>query len=226
MKTPSPDLSPSLQERIISRLKILGISSQRLLKQPETTADPNQKAINLEKYEDYVATQKQRIDAGDFILFKSPSSEQRLIEAPIFLPSPFCIICQKTIQEIGGRRIVAQQVRGILISSKPIGGGHRDHHYMSYKLSSYPLYLVVWGPGTMWSEESIQRATEAFHRGKRSWFCQLCGNRVCVDCGSPLQHPVGSDVLYDNGCTAHVAILPCHPGCVNPQCKNHKEVRR
>lgn len=74
----------------------------------------------------------------------------------------------------------------------------------------------------MWSEESIQRATAAFHRGKRSWFCQLCGNRICPDCGSPLQQPVGSDVLYDDGFTAHVGMLPCHCGCVNPQCKNHK----
>ncbi|MBU1566854.1 MAG: hypothetical protein KJ630_14680 [Proteobacteria bacterium] len=223
MKTPSHDLQPSIQERIISRLKLLGIPSQRLLKQPKAT-DPNQKAINQKKYDDYRTALKKRIDAGEFNLPESPS-EKQLIQSPTFLPDSHCVICQKTIEEIGGRRLVAQQVRGILISNKPIGGGHRDHHYKSHKLSPYPLYLVVWGPGTIWSGDAIQRATAAFHKGKRSWFCQLCGNRVCLDCGSPSQMPVGSDVLYENGCTAHVAILPCHPGCVNPQCKNHKEVR-
>jgi hypothetical protein len=225
MKNPSPDLPPSLQERIITRLELLGIPSQRLLKQPETTADLNQKDINLKKYEEYRAALKKRIDDGDFILRKPPS-EQQLIHSPIFLPFSHCVICQKSIEEIGGRRIIAQSMRGILFSNKPIGGGHKDHHYKSHKLSPYPLYLVVWGPGTMWSEDAIQSATAAFHKGKRSWFCQLCGNRVCQDCGSPLQQPVGSEVLYDNGCTSHVPILPCHPGCVNPQCKNHKEERR
>jgi hypothetical protein len=219
MKNPIPDLSPSLQDRIISRLKLLGIPSQRLL-QPEPLG-LNKKVINAKRYEEYITALQKRIDAGEFDIYKSPS-EKQLIQSPIFLPDSHCVICKKTIQEIGGRRIVAQQLRGIIISSKPIGGGNPDYPYKSHKLSSYSLYLVVWGPGTLWSEDAVRRATAAFHRGKRSWFCQLCGNRICQDCGSPLQRPMGSDVLYDDGSSLHVGMLPCHPGCVNQQCKNHK----
>lgn len=212
--------NPTLQDRINSRLKLLGIPSQRL-KQQENPDDAKQKAINLKKYEDYRTARLKRIDAGKFNHHK-PTSEPRLIESPVFLPDSICVICQKTIEETAGRRIVAQQMRGILISNKPIGGGNRDHHYKSHKLSSYPLYLVVWGPGTMWSEESIQRATEAFHKGRRSWFCQLCGNRICPECGYPQNFPLGSQLLYDDGRSYYLAMLPISPGCINASCINHR----
>ena len=76
----------------------------------------------------------------------------------------------------------------------------------------------------MWTDEAVQRALRSFHKGKRPWFCQLCGNRICPECGSPLRHPVGSNVLCDDGRSSHVAMLPCCPGCVNTKCKKYRDI--
>jgi hypothetical protein len=146
-----------------------------------------------------------------------------LIKAPLFLPDDRCVICGKTIEEVGGKRITAQKFRGITISGESRGGGNSKYPYKSYKLSSAPIYLVIWGEVSMWSEEAIQRATDAFHKGKRSWFCQICGQRSCSTCGAPINYPMGSDVLYENGSNPHCGIFPFDPGCINTKCKNYKE---
>ena len=134
------------------------------------------------------------------------------------LPADRCVICQKSIEEIGGRRIIGQHLRGVCLSDKYLGGGHPNFPYQRFHISSYSKYLTVWGEVSMWNEDAVERAISAFQQGKRPWFCQVCGNRFCPDCGSPLIHPVGSDVLYDDGCSSHVPMLPCSPGCINPDC--------
>ncbi len=137
---------------------------------------------------------------------------------PTLLPDSHCVICGKTIDEVGGRRIVAQKFRGISISKKPRGGGNPEYPHKSHKLSPSPLFLVTWGEVTMWTEAAIQRAKRAFHKGRRSWFCQVCGQRTCYKCGAPIKLPVASDVLNDDGSSPHVHIVPCNLGCINPDC--------
>ena len=139
-----------------------------------------------------------------------------------FPPDDRCCVCEKSLEEVGGRRIIAQHLRGVVLSQKYRGGGNPDYPHKSFKINDKPLYLVVWGKPSMWMEKAIQRALRAINEGKTPWFCQICGNRVCPECGSPLKHPVGSDVLYDDGCSSHVAMLPIHPGCTNPECKINK----
>jgi hypothetical protein len=139
------------------------------------------------------------------------------------LPADRCVICQKTLKEVGGQRIIAQQVRGVCLSKKFRGGGDKNFPYKSFKISPYPIFLTVWGELSMWNEGAVKRAMDAFSKGKRPWFCQVCGNRICPECGFPLKMPVGSDVLYDDGSSSHVPMLPCNPGCINPNCSTKKE---
>lgn len=143
-----------------------------------------------------------------------------------FLPDSCCVICGKTLAEVGGQRIIAQKLRGISTSNKFLGGGNPKYPHKSFKLNSSstsPLYLVIWGEVSIWSEASIQRAIDAFHNGKRSWFCQICGQRVCSTCGAPINYPMGSDVLKDDGASSHCGIFPFDPGCINPECRNYRD---
>lgn len=139
------------------------------------------------------------------------------------LPAEHCVICEKSLEEIGGRRIVAQQVRGVFLSEKYLGGGDPDYPYQSFRMPGSSLYLLVWGSRSMWSEDAVQRAINVFQRNKRPWFCQDCGNRICPECSFPVQYPVGSDVLYDDGCSTHIGMLPICPGCINPNCPTQKK---
>ena len=55
-------------------------------------------------------------------------------------------------------------------------------------------------------------------QGHNIWFCQVCANRTCRQCGSPTQRPQGCDLLDEN---VHVAILGAPSGCVNVECTKH-----
>ena len=142
---------------------------------------------------------------------------------PKRLPDSHCVICEKSLDEVGGTRLKAQQFRGWAFSDKYTGGGNKDYPRKSYKLASphLPAYLVVWGE--MWDEKSIQRAISALNNNKTPWFCQVCGVRTCQICNQPINYPMGSDLLTDEGCSPHVPIHPFNPGCINKKCSNYKE---
>lgn len=139
-------------------------------------------------------------------------------------PSERCLFCQRRIGEVGGRRIVSQQVRGVTISTQYQGGGSKDYPRRSIELGDESgRYVVVWGEDSEWTQQTIEKARNEFLSGHRPWFCQVCGGRTCSKCGSPLDYPMASDLVDDNGHITHAAILPFEPGCINPECDKHRK---
>ena len=139
-------------------------------------------------------------------------------------PAQNCVICNKFLQLIGGRRLIAQQLRGIILSKKYQGGGNKDYPHQSFKLSEdSDDYVVVWGKKSFWTKAAITQAIKDFQNDMRPWFCQKCGVRQCSACGEPINYPMGSDALSDDGCTSHIPIFPYDPGCINKKCEKYKE---
>jgi len=142
-------------------------------------------------------------------------------------PADRCVFCDKTLLETGGMRLACQGLRGVCLSGEYRGGGNKDYPYQSFKLSNDPeIYLVVWGEKSKWTELAIAKAKNEYLNGKRPWFCQVCGERKCGQCNSPINYPMGSDILNDDGCTSHAGVFPFDPGCSNPDCDKYKEFMR
>ncbi|NOQ64919.1 MAG: hypothetical protein GQ582_10445 [Methyloprofundus sp.] len=139
-------------------------------------------------------------------------------------PEKTCVFCHKALNEIGGKRIIAQKFRGVALSKKKTGGGNKDYPHQSIPLFSNPnIFIDIWGEKEKWNEASIKSAKNSYLNGKQPWFCQICGERKCSHCDSPINYPMGSDILYGNGCSSHVAILPIDPGCNNSACDQYKK---
>ena len=142
------------------------------------------------------------------------------------LPGPACIFCQKTIDDIGGRRLVATtKGHGYGVYDRQIGGGSKDRPFKSMKFpDAESKYLVVWGD--RWTSESMRQALKTLLSGKQPWFCQKCGNRQCSVCGEPINYPVASDVIYDDGHIHHCPIIAADLGCINPNCRKYRAMNK
>jgi len=139
-------------------------------------------------------------------------------------PAETCIFCNKKLKEVSGKRLIAQQLRGIALTNKKHGGGNKDFPHQCFELFSDPLiYMDCWGEKEKWTDSAIASAKSSYLNGKRPWFCQICGERKCSECGSPINYPMGSDILYGNGCASHASIHPIDPGCTNPNCNKYKD---
>ena len=139
-------------------------------------------------------------------------------------PSEGCIFCGRELGDVGGRRIIAQTVRGVVLSNKYQGGGNKEYPRQSVELGDGSgRYVVVWGKKSDWTKSVIEKARNDLLNGHRPWFCQACAGIICSKCGSPLNRPLGTDILYDDGSSGHCAFFPFNPGCSNPQCENYKE---
>lgn len=139
------------------------------------------------------------------------------------LPDTQCSMCGKAFEEVGGKRIVAQKHRAVFLSKEYRGGEDADFPFRSFDVGEgEEQYLVVQGEKEKWPPEAIERARQAFKEGYRPWFCQICAEYKCSECGAPINYPMGADVLYENGCSTHIAIHPFDPGCSNPACRRYK----
>ena len=133
-----------------------------------------------------------------------------------------CILCEKSLDELGGERIVEQIPRSIVTSDTEYANSEKGYPRQSYKLSVNPdTYLVVWGK-ELWADDVIDRAKREYAKGKQSWLCQVCGKRTCKECGTLIQFPMGSSLLDDDGNSWRVPNLPIDPTCRNSKCKNYK----
>lgn len=145
--------------------------------------------------------------------------EGRTEEVPVLPPADRCVVCGCIHAEVGGRRLVSQSGRGVLLCSgdNPVLGrgriavpGHSD------------LWLCLYGGAEFTDDRVRERALAQLAKGLRPWFCQRCGHRTCRDCGAPTRLPMGSDyVTSDGSAILHVAIFPVSPGCINPECRKY-----
>ena len=138
-------------------------------------------------------------------------------------PAKTCIFCDKSLEEVGGKRLVAQKLRGVSLSNQYKGGGNPDFPYQSVKLfDDLEVYITVWGEKSLLTQSAIDKAKNEFLTGYQPWFCQICGNTTCVKCGSPLNNPAGSDILHSDGSSSHAPIFAGGCGCINPRCEKYQ----
>ena len=78
------------------------------------------------------------------------------------------------------------------------------------------IFLVTYGAD--WTDEGRRSALEAALEGFRPWICQKCAGRTCVSCGAPLEYPIASTLLNDDGAVTHLMIVPARASCINPSC--------
>ncbi len=149
--------------------------------------------------------------------------QNKLTNDKKYLPSDTCIVCEKSLDEVGGERIIVQIPRGIVISDTEYVNSKEGCPRQSYKLSvNQDKYLVVWGE-ELQTDDVIERAKRKYAKGKQPWFCQVCGKRTCQECGTLIKFPIGSSLLGDKGNSWRVPNLPIDPTCMNPRCKNYKK---
>jgi hypothetical protein len=151
-----------------------------------------------------------------------PLADMKFSGVPVLPPARTCMICDKPIGEIGGRRMVAQRERGTTVLDCAVNGGFRNFQSCEKLLANRELYLVAWGEKSIITREVIERARADYLSGFHPWFCQVCGNRLCYLCGALLPRPVASDYIFDDGGTVHCPILGADPGCLNPGCERFK----
>jgi len=141
------------------------------------------------------------------------------------LPAATCVICGRTLREVGGRRITAQDCRGMAVTHTKNGGGHKNFRRWIRLFDDKDTYVLIWGEGAIMTDAVIERIKTTYREKRRPWYCQSkgCGNRQCPLCGKAKNLPVASDILYDNGCTTYQMIIPADLGCVNPSCEKFRE---
>ena len=139
------------------------------------------------------------------------------------LPAERCVLCQHPLDAIGGMRIIAQHGWAVGLTDRYRGGGNPQYPERSVPLEDGTgRYLLVKGDPSRWTDAAIKRAQQDYLAGFRPWLCQKCTGRVCRECGEPVNYPMGSDVLYDSGCSSHIPILPFDPGCSNGECGKYR----
>jgi len=174
-----------------------------------------EKKFHINHPED-IGIQKQKVSAEDIRAAKAKIGEKKR------KPSSHCLLCKKTVDEIGGKRVVAQKTLGSFISTTYRGGGDLDFPDLSIKIDD-AKYILLCGKKGMWTVELIDKVKEIYLNNERPWFCQKCAGKTCHICGEILNNPIGSDVIYDDGCVLHVASLGYNPGCMNESCENYKK---
>lgn len=133
-------------------------------------------------------------------------------------PAPSCARCGEPVEAIGGKRVVGTADRGVIVCGPEMTLGELHHPAKTFRLPGKDAQFVV-TYGTEWTEEGRQRAIDAAREGLRPWLCQKCAGRTCQACGAPLEFPIASTLLNDDGAVTHLMIVPTRASCINPECK-------
>ena len=138
-------------------------------------------------------------------------------------PSKTCLLCDSTIEKIGGIRITTTNSRGVFISNEEWRESRRDPYpCRSYKFGN-ESYIIMRGPvNEGFNDELLEKAKQQFRNDEQPWLCQRCGHRLCSQCGEPMNKPPAVDYLCDDGSSLHIGIMPVDRGCINKKCDKYK----
>ena len=130
------------------------------------------------------------------------------------IPAPNCVICEQPLEVTGGRRVYWSSINSILLENQP-EKLPPTWRVVQLTVKHHKEYLALFG--SIWNEQTINQAIGAVQQGYIPWFCQRCGKvGLCLHCGNLLTSPPGTEILKDDGSTAHVPVFaglaPC-PVC-------------
>lgn len=140
------------------------------------------------------------------------------------LPASACVICAKTLSEVGGKRILATGLRGFDISDQRPKRQNKPHYVATPRLiEDEEIYLRVWGDKKIFTDAVVDRIRATYRSGFRPWMCQAkgCGDRACVVCGMAMRHTPCCGILHDDGESRYQMLIPLmsYP-CTNVDCEN------
>ena len=139
------------------------------------------------------------------------------------LPANECGMCGKTLDEIGGRRLLGTITRALLIKGVQFDWGGSWSVTRAVRLDEPFRQLFVLMAGSIATDATLARAREQAQAGQTPWFCMRCAGQVCERCGALSREVPGSTFLADDGRTTYYALLPIgEPGCSDPGCGGHR----
>jgi len=124
-------------------------------------------------------------------------------------PAPCCVVCNRTLEETGGKRLVSTPSHTISIGSADTPIGAYKHPSRTLRLEdNYRDVVVAIHGERICTDEIVERVRVACQAGQRPWFCQGCAQRnICKVCGAPLRRVPGADHMEDDGNVVHSAFF-------------------
>ena len=137
------------------------------------------------------------------------------------VPHECCVLCQRPLDETGGKRLISTPSHAIRIGTPHFPLGSVRHPARTIRLGgNFRDVIVVFSGEHLWTDEMVERVRQTCEAGRRPWFCQRCARcHLCRQCGTPLTTVPGADYLDETGRTVHA---PYFTGfvqrCPNPGC--------
>ena len=136
------------------------------------------------------------------------------------LPGPTCVMCSRSLDETGGRRIVATNNVGVSLRSIQSRLESIHHPARTIRLEGRwrDVVVVMWGD--VWDGEVAERVRQQAQENFRPWMCQSCiGAAICPRCLACMWPIPGADIVENDGKTKHVFVIAgMATRCRNPDC--------
>lgn len=138
-------------------------------------------------------------------------------------PAERCAVCNSTLEETGGKRLIATPTNVISLCTIQTTLGSVRHSARTIRLTdNYRDVIVVISGEALWTDEVAERIRVVSQEGLRPWFCQRCvDHQICKLCSTPLSRVPVADYLEDDGRTLHASFLTGFAqSCSNSACRS------